>query len=145
MLFSSTTPNPEASHVPHAVREVGCSEWPLEWRRRRSLLKRHTLIPPQVRIITAEHRARWETRHLSLSERLQAGHDLATLDPLQAQWTEIDAELARPSTSPPWADPVPYRTQLPGFDLIVTLTVPEKAFEACASVVVGDIIHKHQS
>jgi hypothetical protein len=50
-------------------------------------------------------------------------HDLATLRQLASQLDDVDGELARLSTQAPWAEQMPYLMQLPGFGLIVALTL----------------------
>jgi len=54
---------------------------------------------------------------------MRVRHDLATIDHVDELLAEIEKELYRLSTSEPWADQVPFLLQLPGFGLIVTLTV----------------------
>ncbi len=60
---------------------------------------------------------------VSATERLHLRHDRATLRHLAPHIEEVEAELARLSTEPPWSEQVPYRVPLPGFGLIVTLTL----------------------
>lgn len=60
---------------------------------------------------------------LSTTQLMHIRHDLAIIDYIQAQLAEIEEELHRLSTSEPWDDQVPHLLQLPGFGLIVTLTV----------------------
>jgi hypothetical protein len=45
------------------------------------------------------------------------------LDHLEPQIAEVDQELARLSTTPPWSEHAPYLLQLPGFGLINAMTV----------------------
>jgi hypothetical protein len=87
------------------------------------VLHRHNLKPPQGKIFSQKHRAWWQKLVLSPTQRMHIRHDLATIDHLEAQLTEIEEELHRLSTSEPWADQVPFLLQLPGFGLITTLTV----------------------
>ena len=49
--------------------------------------------------------------------------DLATLEHLAGQIAELEAEVARLSISAPWAEQVPYVMQLPGFSVLLTMTV----------------------
>jgi transposase len=88
-----------------------------------SLLHRHNLKPPQGKIFAPKHRAWWLGLDLSPTQRMHIRHDLATLDQVDQQLADIQQELSRLSTTQPWADQVPFLLQLPGFGLIVTLTV----------------------
>jgi hypothetical protein len=54
---------------------------------------------------------------------LRIRQDLATLDHLEPEIAEVDVELFRLSTVSPWAEYVPYLMQLPGFGIIVAMTV----------------------
>jgi len=60
---------------------------------------------------------------VSATERLHVQHDLATLQQVETQLAEVEAELNRLSTTKPWATAMPYLMQLPGLGLISTLTV----------------------
>ncbi|MFQ5944522.1 MAG: IS110 family transposase [Anaerolineales bacterium] len=88
-----------------------------------SLLHRFNLKPPAGKIFAQKHRGWWQELDLSPTQLMRIRHDLATIDHIEQQLEEIDEELSRLSTSEPWADQVPYLLQLPGFGLIVTLTV----------------------
>jgi transposase len=88
-----------------------------------SLLHRHNIKPPQGKIFTQKHREWWQGLDLSSTERMRLRHDLATIDHIAEQLGEIDEELARLSTADPWAEQVPFLLQLPGFGLIVTMTI----------------------
>ena len=88
-----------------------------------SVLHRHNLKPPQGKIFSQKHREWWQRLLLSPTQLMHIRHDLATIDHVEAQLAEIEEELHRLSTSEPWADQVPFLLQLPGFGLIVTLTV----------------------
>jgi transposase len=60
---------------------------------------------------------------LSATERLRVDQDLATLEHIQPQIEEVDAELRRLSTSKHWTDQVPYLMQLPGVGLLTAMTM----------------------
>ena len=49
--------------------------------------------------------------------------DLASLDHAQQQLAELETELHRLSTCPPWEARVTYLVQLPGFGLLTAMTV----------------------
>ena len=88
-----------------------------------SLLHRHHLVPPVSDPFGPKHEPWWGELNVSPTERLHVRHDLATLEQLAAQITEIDDELRRLSCVEPWAADVPYLLQLPGVGLIVAMTV----------------------
>jgi len=88
-----------------------------------SVLHRHNLKPPQGKIFAQKHREWWLKLDLSPIQLMYIRHDLATLDHVEAQLAEIEEELHRLSTSEPWEEQVSFLLQLPGFGLIVSLTV----------------------
>lgn len=88
-----------------------------------SLLHRYAIQAPQGKIFSQKHRAWWHTLDLPTTERMRVHHDLATIDQIDQQLQEIDQELNRLSTTDPWADQVSLLLQLPGFGIIVTMTV----------------------
>ena len=89
-----------------------------------SLVHRNNLVPPEGGPFAAKNRSWWEGLSLSSVEKLRIRQDLALLDHLEPQITEVDQELARLSTQPPWVDYTPYPLlQLPGFGLINVMTV----------------------
>ena len=88
-----------------------------------SLVHRNNLVPPEGGPFAAKNRSWWEGLSLSSVEKLRIRQDLALLDHLEPQITEVDQELARLSTQPPWVDYTPYLLQLPGFGLINVMTV----------------------
>ncbi len=88
-----------------------------------SLLHRHHLVPPVSDPFGLKYDTWWRELNVSSTERLHVRHDLATLEQLAAQITEIDDELRRLSCVEPWAVDVPYLLQLPGVGLIVAMTV----------------------
>ncbi len=88
-----------------------------------SLLHRHHLLPPEGDPFLPTHQTWWENLAVSPTERLHIRHDLATLRHLEPQIEEVERELYRLSTQEPWSRWVPHLLQLPGFGLIVTMTV----------------------
>ena len=88
-----------------------------------SVIHRYNLTPPRGELFLAKHRAWWLALKVSRTEQLRIRQDLATLDHLEPQVAEIDAELYRLSTVSPWAEQVPYLMQLPGFAIVVAMTV----------------------
>jgi len=88
-----------------------------------SLIHRYSLEPPRGELFAAKHRGWWEELELSPTEGLRVRQDLALLDALEPQIKEVAAELERLSTAEPWSREVPYLLQLPGFGLIVSMTV----------------------
>jgi transposase len=88
-----------------------------------SILHRYAIQAPQGKIFSQKHRAWWHNLDLPTTERMRVHHDLATIDQIDQQLQEIDQELNRLSTPDPWADQVSLLLQLPGFGIIVTMTV----------------------
>lgn len=88
-----------------------------------SLLHRHQLALPEGDPFLAAQRSFWTQLALSPTEQLRVRHDLAGLDHLATQLDELQAELERLTTVAPWAEPLPYLLQLPGFGLVLALTL----------------------
>jgi len=88
-----------------------------------SLAQRHNLILPEGGAFTDKNQAWWKSLSLSPVEKLHLQQNLALLEFLEPAVKTIDAEQARLSTCEPWKEAVPYLIQLPGFGLIVTMTV----------------------
>jgi transposase len=88
-----------------------------------SVTHRLNLTPPQGKVFAPKHRQWWLDLDLSSSERLRLLQDLDTLDHLQVQVEATEEELERLSLCEPWAPFVPYLLQLPGFGLIVAMTI----------------------
>jgi transposase len=91
--------------------------------RMQSLLHRHHIVPPTGEAFSQANREWWAAVEVSVTERLHIKHDLATLQQVEAQLAEVEAELNRLSTTKPWASQMPYLVQLPGLGLITALTV----------------------
>ena len=88
-----------------------------------SLAHRHNLVLPEGGAFTGKNQGWWKTLELSPVEKLRLQHDVALLEFLGPQIEAIDAEMARLSSTDPWKDVVPYLMQLPGFGLIVVITI----------------------
>jgi len=91
--------------------------------RLQSILHANHLIPPPGRVFAEKNRDWWLGLNLSLTERLRIRQDLATLEHLEGQLAELEAEIRRLSTSQPWVEQVPYLVQLPGFGMLTAMTV----------------------
>jgi len=88
-----------------------------------SLAHRHNLILPEGGAFTDKNQDWWKSLSLSPVEKLRLHQDLALLEFLAPEVKAVDAELARLSCCDPWKEAVPYLIQLPGFGLIITLTI----------------------
>jgi len=88
-----------------------------------SVIHRYNLTPPRGELFLLKYRAWWLGLKLSPTETLRIRQDLATLDHLEPEISEVDEELYRLSTVAPWAEQTPYLMQLPGFGIIVAMTV----------------------
>jgi transposase len=88
-----------------------------------SLAHRHNLSLPEGGAFTDKNQAWWKSLSLSPVEKLHLQQNLALLEFLEPEVKTVDAELARLSTCEPWKEAVPYLIQLPGFGLIVSMTV----------------------
>ena len=91
--------------------------------RLQSLLHRHNLSPPVSRPFAHKYLDWWLSLDLSPSEHLRVRHDLDTLLHIQGQLEAVEHELARLTTIEPWSSLYPYLVQIPGFGLIVSMTV----------------------
>ncbi len=91
--------------------------------RLQSLLHRYNLLPPVKSPFALKHRDWWLSLDLSPAERLRMSHDLDTLAHSREQLQSVDDELARLTTVDPWASSYLYLVQLPGFGLVVSMTV----------------------
>jgi|GEM_PF-805070 len=89
-----------------------------------SVIHRYNLTPPRGELFTTpKYRAWWLGLKVSPTEKLRIRQDLATLDHLEPEIAEVDDELYRLSMVSPWAEQMPYLMQLPGFGIIVAMTV----------------------
>ncbi len=88
-----------------------------------SVIHRYNLTPPPGELFRPLQRVWWSSLTVSPTEQLRIRQDLATLDHLEPEIEEVDTELHRLSTVPPWESQVPYLMQVPGFGIIVVMTV----------------------
>jgi transposase len=88
-----------------------------------SLAHRHNLTLPEGGAFTDKNQEWWKGLSLSTVEKLRLQQDLALLEFLGPEVKAIDGELAQLSCSNPWKESVPYLMQLPGFGLIVVMTI----------------------
>src|SRR5512138_2818975 len=91
--------------------------------RLQSVLQRHNLPAPRGGPFSAANRTWWETLKISLTERLRVRQDLDTLVHLDKQIAEIEDEVYRLSTTEPWAAQVAFIIQLPGFSVLLAMTI----------------------
>jgi transposase len=88
-----------------------------------SLAHRYNLALPEGGAFADKNQEWWKGLSLSPVEKLRLQQNLALLEFLEPEVKAVDAELARLSNCDPWKEAVPYLLQLPGFGLIVTMTV----------------------
>lgn len=89
-----------------------------------SVLHGHHIEPVAGDLFAAKNRSWWLALSVSATQQLRIRHDLDTLQHLQTQLTDIEAEISRLSTSvSPWKELAPYLIQLPGFGMITSMTV----------------------
>jgi hypothetical protein len=78
------------------------------------------VLPLADRVVVAHPpQVKWIAEAWVKSDR----HDLVTIDQIDQHLQEIDQELNHLSTTDPWIDQVPFLLQLPGFGIIVSMTV----------------------
>jgi len=88
-----------------------------------SLAHRYNLILPEGGPFADKNQDWWKGLSLSPVEKLRLQQNLALLEFLEPEVKAVDAELARLSNSDPWKEAFPYLVQLPGFGLIVVMTI----------------------
>jgi transposase len=88
-----------------------------------SLVHRHNLILPEGGAFAEKNQAWWQELQVSTVEKVRLRQDLELLEFLTPQIKTVDAELAQLSNTDPWKDATPYLMQLPGFGLIIVMTV----------------------
>jgi transposase len=91
--------------------------------RLQSILHRHQLVPPEGGLFSENNRAWWDKLVVSPIEHLHIQHDLETLDTIAPQIKDTEDEILRLSTSPRWFQPAAYLLQLPGFGVIIVMTI----------------------
>ena len=88
--------------------------------RLQSLIHRHNLILPKGGL---RDKAWWAAQKVSALEKIQIRQELAMLDEIVKHKAEVDAELGRQSLGEVWGKQAVRLLQLPGFGVIVTMTV----------------------
>jgi transposase len=88
-----------------------------------SLAHRHNLSLPEGGAFADKNQDWWKGLPLSPVEKLRLQQNLALLEFLEPEVKAVDAELARLSCCDPWKEAFPYLMQLPGFGLIVVMTI----------------------
>jgi transposase len=88
--------------------------------RLQSLIHRHNLILPKGKL---RDKAWWEAQKMSALEKIQIRQELAMLDEMEKHKGEVDAELGRQSLGEVWGKRAMRLLQLPGFGVIVSMTV----------------------
>lgn len=88
-----------------------------------AVLHRHQIVPPAGKLTSQQNRAWWAGVAVSAAERLRLRQDLALVETLEGLISEVEAELGRLSTTPPWAAQVPYLVQLSGLGVLAAMTV----------------------
>jgi transposase len=88
--------------------------------RLQSLIHRHNLILPKGKL---RDKAWWQAQKISALEKIQIRQELAMLDELEKHKAEVDAELGRQSLGEVWGKQAMRLLQLPGFGVIVSMTV----------------------
>jgi transposase len=91
--------------------------------RLQSLLQRHNLPGPEGEPFSDANRPWWENLKVSLTEKLRVRQDLDTLSHLDGQIAELNDEVNRLSTTEPWTDQVTFVMQLPGFSVLLAMTI----------------------
>jgi transposase len=88
-----------------------------------SVLHRHNLKPPTARPFSPKHTDWWTSLPLSPSESLRVRQDLETLHHVKRQLHTVDDELTGLTTIQPWSSSYPFLIQLPGFGLVLSMTI----------------------
>jgi transposase len=88
--------------------------------RLQSLIHRHNLILPKGKL---RDQSWWAVQQVSVLEKIQIRQELAMLDEMEKHKAEVDGELGRQSLGEVWGKQAMRLLQLPGFGVIVTMTV----------------------
>ena len=91
--------------------------------RLQSLIHRHNLTAAGVPKGMLRDKAWWEAQKVSALEKIQIRQELAMLDEMEKHKGEVDGELGRQSLGEVWGKQAMRLLQLPGFGVIVTMTV----------------------
>ena len=88
--------------------------------RLQSLLHRHNLILPSGAL---SDQGWWDAQKMSVLEKMQIRQELMLLEEMEKCKAEVDAELGRQSLSDRWSPQAVRLLQLPGFGVVITMTV----------------------
>ena len=123
---------PEVWVPPQSVRELR-SLISFRWRltkqitmsknRLQSVVQRCNLQPPKGGLLTDKNRAWWEQQEFSELTAFQVNCDREIVTQLAGQKAAVDQKLAELSNRQPWVSPMVYVMQMPGFGLILGMTV----------------------
>ena len=91
--------------------------------RLQSVVQRFNLQPPQGGLLADKNRGWWEQQEISELTALQVDCDREIVAQLEAQKAIVDQKLAELSNRTPWASSMVYLMQMPGFGLILGMTV----------------------
>jgi transposase len=86
-------------------------------------LYRHHIAPPGPAPFAARWRDWWAQLTLPAAERLRVRHDVALLDQLDTLIAEAEQEVARLSTTAPWADQAAFLLQIPGLGVLSAMAL----------------------
>jgi len=89
--------------------------------RLQSLLHRHNILLPKGKLLDATW---WQEQKMSTLEKMQIQQELAMLEELDRHKRAVDAELGRQCLREPWGKQAVRLLQLPGFGVVMTITVP---------------------
>ena len=123
---------PEVWVPPEPVRELR-SLISFRWRlskqitmsknRLQSVVQRFNLQPPKGGLLAVKNRSWWEQQAFSELTAFQVSCDREIVAQLEAQKASLDQKLAELSNCEPWASQMVYLMQMPGFGLILGMTV----------------------
>ena len=88
--------------------------------RLQSLIHRHNLLLPKGALT---EQAWWDGQKLSALEKIQIRQELVMLEEMDKHKAEVDAELGRQSLGEVWDKQAMRLLQLPGFGVVITMTV----------------------
>ena len=91
--------------------------------RLQSVVQRFNLQPPKGGLLADKNRSWWEQQAFSELTALQVNCDREIVSQLEGQKAAVDQKLAELSHREPWASPMVYLMQLPGFGLVLGLTI----------------------
>lgn len=88
-----------------------------------ALLHRHNLALPEGGPFTDANEEWWNALTVSAVESLQLRHDWETIDHLNRQIAEAEAEIAQCSVADEWNEEMIFLMQLPGLGLYTAMTI----------------------